>query len=139
MASIKDDLTAFESIKEKTRPRYKKTWVEFKDFIGAGEEFDSRSPTEEELSSYLRHLRQEKGAASSSMWTLYSMINGVFKEKYGFSLKQYPRLTTLLKSFNTDIKKRAEIFTKEEIDTFVFSHELTTPYWQVRKVRNVFF
>ena len=98
MASIKDDLTAFESIKEKTRPRYKKTWVEFKDFIGAGEEFDSRSPTEEELSSYLRHLRQEKGAASSSMWTLYSMINGVFKEKYGFSLKQYPRLTTLLKS-----------------------------------------
>ena len=58
MASIKDDLTAFESIKEKTRPRYKKTWVEFKDFIGAGEEFDSRSPTEEELSSYLCHLRQ---------------------------------------------------------------------------------
>ena len=58
MASIKDDLTAFKSIKEKTRPRYKKTWVEFKDFIGAGEEFNSRSPTEEELSSYLRHLRQ---------------------------------------------------------------------------------
>ena len=56
MASIKDDLTAFESIKEKTRPRYKKTWVEFKDFIGAGEEFDSRSPTEEELSSYLQLL-----------------------------------------------------------------------------------
>ena len=102
MASIKDDSTAFESIKEKTRPRYKKTWVEFKDFIGAGEEFDSRSPTEEELSSYLHHLRQEKGAASSSMWMLYSMINGVFKEKYGFSLKQYPRLTTLLKSFDTD-------------------------------------
>ena len=74
MASIKDDLTAFKSIKEKTRPRYKKTWVEFKDFIGAGEEFDSRSPTEEELSSYLRHLRQEKGAASSSMWTLYSIF-----------------------------------------------------------------
>ena len=138
MASIKDDLTAFESIKEKTRPRYKKTWVEFKDFIGAGEEFDSRSPTEEELSSYLRHLRQEKGAASSSMWTLYSMINGVFKEKYGFSLKQYPRLTTLLKSFDTDTKKKAQIFTKEEIDIFVFSPELTTPYWQVRKVRNVF-
>ena len=84
MASIKDDLTAFESIKEKTRPRYKKTWVEFKDFIGAGEEFDSRSPTEEELSSYLRHLRQEKGAASSSMGMLYSMINGVFKEKCKF-------------------------------------------------------
>ena len=138
MASIKDDLTAFKSIKEKTRPRYKKTWVEFKDFIGAGEEFDSRSPTEEELSSYLRHLRQEKGAASSSMWTLYSMINGVFKEKYGFSLKQYPRLTTLLKSFDTDTKKKAQIFTKEEIDIFVFSPELTTPYWQVRKVRNVF-
>ena len=115
MASIKDDLTAFESIKEKTRPRYKKTWVEFKDFIGAGEEFDSRSPTEEELSSYLRHLCQEKGAASSSMWMLYSMINGVFKEKYGFSLKQYPRLTTLLKSFDMDTKKRLKFSQKKRL------------------------
>ena len=76
MASIKNDLTAFESIKEKTRPRYKKTWVEFKDFIGAGDKFYCRSPTEEELSSYLCHLHQEKGAASSSMWKLYSMIQG---------------------------------------------------------------
>ena len=33
MASIKDDVTAFEQIKEKTRPRYKKTWFEFKDEV----------------------------------------------------------------------------------------------------------
>ena len=33
MASIKDDFTAFESIKKKTWPRYKKTWVEFKDEV----------------------------------------------------------------------------------------------------------
>ena len=64
MASVKDDVSAFNSIKEKTRPRYIKIWNDFKLYTGAGDEFDSSPPTEEELSSFLLHLRQEKGAAS---------------------------------------------------------------------------
>ena len=31
------------------------------------------------------------------------------------------------------MKKKASFFSKEEIDCFVMSNELTTPYWLVRK------
>ena len=33
IASIKDDFTVFESIKKKTEPQYKETWVELKDEV----------------------------------------------------------------------------------------------------------
>ena len=47
--------------------------------------------------------------ASSSLWTIYSMINSVTKGKYSFNLKQYCRVTILLKSFEIDIKQKAPV------------------------------
>ena len=73
--------------------------------------------------------------ASSSLWTLYSMVNLVTKAKYSVSLKNYPRVTSQLKAFDTDIKKKAKTFSKEEFDKFVDAGSLSTPYWLVRKVR----
>ena len=55
-------------------------------------------------------LRNDKNMASSTSWTRYSMLNAVIKSKYGFNLKKYPRVTALLKSYDTDIKKKAMIF-----------------------------
>ena len=62
------------------------------------------------------------------MWTTYSLLNSVCKGKY---LQQYPRLQSVLKAF--DVKKKAHIFTKEEIGEFVRNDTLSGPYWFVRK------
>ena len=72
--------------------------------------------------------------ASSTMWTMYSMLNSVTKSKYNFALKNYSRVTMLLKSFDTDVKKKATTFSKDEFDLFVGSVDYSTPYWLVRKV-----
>ena len=68
------------------------------------------------------------------MWTCYSQLNGVVKSKYGLNLKKYARVTSLLKSMDTDIKKKAGVFSKEELDNFIGAEDLGTPYWIVHKV-----
>ena len=101
--------------------------------LDTSSELEIRHPSEEEISSYLKYLRKE-GKASSTMWTMYSMLNSILKSKYDFSLKNYPRVTTMLKSFDTDVKKKAATFSKEEFDQFVGCDDYSTPYWLVRKV-----
>ena len=105
----------------------------FEAWLNKSNELEIRHPSEEEISLYLKYLR-EKGMASSTMWTMYSMLNSVTKSKYNFALKQYSRVTSLLKSFDTDIKKKAKTFSKEEFDNFVGSTAFSSPYWLVRKV-----
>jgi integrase len=68
------------------------------------------------------------------MWTTYSMINSTCKGKYGDTLKKFPRVTSLLKAYDTDVKKKAAVFSKDDLDAFVDNSDLSTPYWLVRKV-----
>ena len=110
---------------------------EFKERAVNSGEFEERMPTEDEFADYFRSLRLEKKLSSSTMWTTYSIVNAVVKGKYGKRLQNYLRLTTLLKSFDTDTKKKAAVFEMEELGAFVASQELSTPYWLVRKV-NIF-
>ena len=91
-------------------------------------------PTEDEFSKYFRYLRLEKKLSSSTLRKTYSIINAVVKGKYGERLQKHPRLTTLLKSFDTDTKKKVAVFEMEDLGVFVASQELTTLYWLVRKV-----
>ena len=121
--NIFEDLQALETIKMKSRPLYKKAWSKF----------DTRMPSEEEFSTYFRFLRQDKGFSTSTLWTTYSMLNSVCKGKYSKSLQQYPRLQSIIKAFDVDVKKKAYIFTKEEIGEFVRNDTLSGPYWLVRK------
>ena len=100
----------------------------------AGESFEDRVPSEEELLSFLRYLREERHLASSSMWTSYSKLNSMVKAKYGISLKATPRLIGLLKSYDIDIKKKARIFSSDNIKQFVLQDEDCSPFWLVRKV-----
>ena len=147
--TIQSDEVALQAIKENTRPCYLKLWKDFKEFTG-DESLDIRVPSEDEILNFLRHLRDDKGIfncicnicnicyiigmASSTMWTCYSQLNGVIKSKYGFNLKKYARVTSLLKSMDTDIKKKAGVFSKEELGKFIGAEDLGTPYWIVRKV-----
>ena len=127
--TIYSDEIAVEGVKEPSRKKYLKVWCEFKERAVKSGEFEERMPAE-----YFRYLRLEKKLSSSTLWTTYSIINTVVKGKYGERLQKHPRLTTLLKSFDTDIKKKAALFEMEELGVFVVSQELTTPYWLVRKV-----
>lgn len=133
-SAVYSDDIAIEAIKEPSRKRYLKLWSEFKDKASNSGDFDMRMPTEDELADYFRYLRIEKKMSSSTIWTTYSILNSVVKAKYGKQLQIYPRLTLLLKSYNTDTKKKAAVFETEDLDLFVNSKELSTPYWLVRKV-----
>ena len=85
------DSEALIQIKEGSRKNYLRAFNQLRDFIE--DQLESRPPTEHELLKFVQHLREEKGMASSSLWTIYSMINSVSKGKYSFNLKQYCRLT----------------------------------------------
>ena len=58
---IHGDSVAMEGIKEKSRPKYIKAWKSFKDVIDKNNELDTRMPNEDEILSYFRNLRKEKG------------------------------------------------------------------------------
>ena len=61
------------------------------------------------------------------------MLNGIVKAKYGFDLKGYPRVTAQIKAFDVNIKKKAAIFSKDDLDSFIGDVNFSTPYWIVRK------
>ena len=65
--------------------------------------------------------------ASSSLWTTYSMINGMCKGKFSCNLKQYCRVTSLIKSFDDDIKAKARVFSALDINKFVLDPEIIVP------------
>jgi hypothetical protein len=44
---------------------------------------------------------------ASSVWTLYSYLNSILKQKYGFKLQDLPRMTMFIKGFEEDTKKKA--------------------------------
>ena len=128
------DELALLSINDKSRSGYGKVWNDFKAVVGSDRNWDFEGPNEEDVLHFIRWLRLEKGYASSSLWTIYSMLNGVVKSKYGVNLKKYVRVTSLLKTFDTDVKKKAMTFAKEEFDQFLVLPKCGTPYWHVRKV-----
>ena len=156
---IHSDDTALEAIKPASRLRYKKVWKNFKEFSLHTTDLEVETPKEEDILRYIRHLRDDNGNGngkfsiyfisinhynlynlglkSSSMWCTYSMLNAVIKNKYGFNLKYYVRVTNLLKSYDVDIKKKAEVFTPEDIKSFVENKDVCSPYWLVRKVRMI--
>ena len=96
---ILDDATAFESLKEGSRAKHAKLWKEFKEYSGTGRNYEEEIPKEEDVLEWMRHWRNDLKAASSSLWTYYSMLNAVIKAKYGFNLKVYVRVASLIKSY----------------------------------------
>ena len=118
-------------IKEDYRGKVQKLWKEFVE--KNNDEFDEKPPTEEQFLSYFRFLRDDKHLSSSTLWTYYSALNVIMKNRYSCPLQKYPRITTLLKSYNGDVKKKAAIFETSDVEEFV-KHPNKSPYWLARKV-----
>ena len=129
---ILSDMDAFLSVRQGSRQKYMRTWMDFKEFF-PNANFDERRPNEEELREYFLNMRTVKGCASTTIWTNFSMVNSICKNKYSFDIKSLPRVITLIKSFEGAPKKKAAIFTAEELRTFCEAPELEGAYWLVRK------
>ena len=57
------------------------------------------------------------------------MLNAVCKAKYGgYNMKNNVRLTALIESYDVDIRKKASVFTKDDLESFLTAKDLTTPY-----------
>ena len=61
------------------------------------------------------------------------MLNAMSQREFGEKLQIYPRVTQLLKSYNTDyVRKVASFFDKKDIESFLTFDE-NSPYFLVRK------
>ena len=89
-ASILSDQIALEQVKPGSRIIYKKAFDRLREFL----ERDLEDLPEQELMRYFRDLRLEKNAASSTLWSTYSMINSLCKGKYNLDLKKFTRVSS---------------------------------------------
>ena len=110
--NILSDASVFLQIKDGSRKAYKNAWEQLKEF-SSNHKFEEDVPGEVLLLEFFKFLREKKQLATSSIWTNYSYINSILKHKYGFKLQSYPRVTMLIKGFDTDVKKKAAIFEEE--------------------------
>jgi hypothetical protein len=131
MASIVSDDEVFAQFKEDSRKQYKRMWLQFRDYLPQFD-FESGPPGEDSLVNFFKYLRLEKKFASTTLWTWYSCINSMMKRKYNVKLQNLPRLTMLLKGYDTDVKKKAHIFDEDEIKTFMLA-DMESAYWLVRQ------
>ena len=100
---IVDDVTALESIKEGSRAKHSKLWRDYVHQFGTSIDWEVERPKEKDVLGWVCYLRKDRKAASSSLWTYYSMLNTVVKSKYGFNLKTYVRVATLIKSYQVNL------------------------------------
>jgi len=135
MASIIADDEVFAQFKEDSRKQYRWIWSQFREHL-ADFDFESGPPGEESLVAFFKHLRLEKKFASTTLWTCYSCINSMMKRKYNVKLQSLPRLTMLLKGFDTDVKEKALIFDEAEIKKFMLA-DMETTYWLVRQAISI--
>ena len=131
LATVLSDGGALIKIKEGSRKLYRSAFNQLKQYLN--NDLETRPPTEEELLNYFKFLRFDRNYASSSIWTQYSMINGVCKGTYSFNLKSLCRVVSLIKSFDTDVKTKAKIFAASDINKFTDDKSISSPYWLVRK------
>lgn len=106
-----------DSYPPKSKMIYLKAYKMFERFLKSRKQFvPNERPTEVQLLNYFHYLRNEKRLAPTTMWSTYSRVNACVKRLYGFSLKEYVRITDVLKSFESGYTvKKASIFSPAEV------------------------
>ena len=131
MAAIVSDDEVYAQFKDDCKKQYSRMWSQFRSHV-SDFDFESGPPGEEAFVSFFKHLRLEKNFASTSMWTVYSCLNSMMKRKYNKKLQDLPRITMLIKSFDTDVKVKANIFEDSDIKAFMLA-TMESSYWLVRQ------
>jgi site-specific recombinase XerC len=121
--------------KEESKKQYSRIWSQFRDFVPE-HDFELAPPAEDSFTLFFNFLRQEKKFASTTLWTYYSCLNSIMKRKYNVKLQDLPRLTMLIKGFNTDIKTKAPIFDETQLKAFLLGN-MDSSYWLVRQAISI--
>ena len=130
---ILPDSLALEQIKPVSRNVYKKSFDSLREFIGR--DFEDSGPSESELLSFIKDLREVKKAASSTLWTTYSMINSVCKAKYNLDLKKFTKYSFhSYRRSSATAAADAGATSDQMVDFFGWSnHKMTSEYISTSK------
>ena len=106
-----------DSYPAKSKIIYLKAYKMFERFLKSKKQFvPNVAPTEIQILNYFYFLKHEKNLAPTTLWSTYSRVNACVKRLFGFSLKNFVRVTDVLKSYESGYKvKKASIFTPQEV------------------------
>jgi len=89
-----------ETYPAKSKAVYQAACSSFELFLKSEKKFEPNvAPDETMFLNYFRYLRNVKAWGASTIWSTYSRLNAVFKRRFRVSLKLYPSITDLLKSY----------------------------------------
>ena len=108
-----------DSYPAKSKMIYLKAYKHFERYLKSQKQFvENVVPSEIQILNYFYFLKNEKHLAPTTLWSTYSRVNACVKRLFGFSLKNYVRVTDVLKSYESGYKvKKASIFTPQEVIT----------------------
>jgi hypothetical protein len=70
-----------DSIPQKSIAIYKKTWSIFRNFLGTNN--DDIAPSEKNYIQFFDFMRRKKKYKGSTLWSVYSRLNGCHSRLYG--------------------------------------------------------
>jgi len=104
-----------QAVPKKSKEIYLKHYLEFREYL---KEHKTESISENTLLAYLQHLLETRSV--STCWTIYSCLKKMIRINDGLDISRWPMLTDVLKTKSaTHQKKKAKVFTREEIDRFL--------------------
>jgi hypothetical protein len=106
-----------DSYPSKSKVVYLKAYKQFERYLRSHNKFmPNVRPKEDEVLNYFHYLRHQKHFAPTTLWSTYARINACVKRIYGFSLKEYVRVSDVLKSYETGYSvKKASTFTPGQV------------------------
>ncbi len=106
-----------DSYPSKSKINYLKAYNCFERYLKSRNQFvPNVAPTEIQILNYFHHLKFEKNLAPTTLWSTYSRVNACVKRMFGFSLKNFVRVSDVLKSYESGYKvKKASIFSPQEV------------------------
>jgi hypothetical protein len=110
-----DDLMN-ETYPAKSKAVYKAAYVKFELYLKSKKQFEPNvMPTEEMILNYFHYLHVEKFWGANTIWSTYSRLNAVIKRRFRKSLKEFPSITDMLKSYEVGHRvKKASVFTPQQ-------------------------
>jgi hypothetical protein len=112
---------SFEDLMNETYPTkskavYKAAYTNFESYLKMKKQFEPNvEPTETMFLNYFHYLHSVKFWGANTIWSTYSRLNAVLKRRFRTSLKVYPNITDLLKSYEVGHRvKKASVFTPQQ-------------------------
>ena len=119
-----------QTSKMKSAKAYFKAWEMFVEFHDGKE----NGFIEDDFGRFFKFMGEVREYSPSTIWKVYSMLNHMFQMKFNEGLKQWPKLTKLVQSYEAGyVRKCANTFEPDQVYDFLDRTDLDSPYWLVRK------